>query len=457
MRYSLIILFLASCIFYGWSNFYFIVILLSSIIINYIIAVYLNNENYNNKRCILILGILFNISLLSYYKYDNFFINNFNQLFHIKFTLMNIVLPIGISFFTFTQIAYLVDSYRGLVKKTDLLSYALFVTYFPHLIAGPIIHHREIIKQFESKYIYKFNYRNFLIGMTLFSIGLFKKNILAENLVEFVNPLFDMPSQIISFVDSWIGVLSYTLELYFDFSGYSDMALGLSLLFGIKLPINFYSPYKSKNIIEFWRRWNMSLSRFLRNYLYIPLGGNKYGKNRRYINLMITMLLGGLWHGANWTFVIWGGLHGIYLCINHGFKELKKYFNIFQESGLLLNVLSQVITFIAVVIAWVFFRSPELKVAFKIIHSMFSIPRLININQKAIALISFSLIIIFVFPNSYQLLCRHKVGIELNNISITKEAVLWQPTLLWNIYIAALFVLGAISIATSNTFLYFRF
>ena len=226
-----------------------------------------------------------------------------------------VVLPLGISFFTFTQIAYLVDVQRGIASEPSFLNYVLFVTFFPHLIAGPIIHHKEMMPQFQRAADRPGG--DIAVGSALFAIGLFKKVIIADFAAHYVGTAFTPGGDAVPLAMAWEAALNYTVQIYFDFSGYSDMALGLSRMFGIDLPLNFNSPYKARNLIEFWRCWHMTLSRFLRDYLYFPLGGNRHGTVMRYTNLLTVMLLGGLWHGANWTFVAWGGVHGIGLMVNH--------------------------------------------------------------------------------------------------------------------------------------------
>jgi len=467
---SLIILLLASFIFYCWDNYYYGIILIFSIMINFLISkkiLEFNDEAL--KKYLLILGIIFNLVLLFYFKYINFFIQNMNVINNNKINLVNITLPIGISFFTFTQIAYLVDSYRGLIQKSKLLNYALFVTYFPHLIAGPIIHHKEVMPQFEKKTIFIAHSRNLLIGLTTFTIGLFKKVVLADYLSRLVIPVFDTHILSISTLDAWIGALAYTFELYFDFSGYCDMCIGISFMFGIKLPVNFYSPYKSTNIIEFWQRWNITLSRFLRDYLYIPLGGNRKGTIRKYINLMLTMLLGGLWHGANWTFAAWGILHGIYLCINHAWIALKKYLNIYTSDSLIVIYLSRLLTFIAIVIGWVFFRASNFTSALKILHAMF-FEAFINSNKwylphatqffsipKIICLMLLLFVITTFFPNIYQILSRFRPALLIQNKFNLNTLISWKPNLIWNTIIAMIFVISVIFIQSSSVFLYFQF
>ena len=317
----------ASLFFYGWWDVRFVGLLLGSIVFNYGAGYLIGNGFFNKLKLLLTCAIISNLLLLGYFKYANFFIENLNHLAGSALTISEFILPLGISFFTFTQIAFLVDTYQGKVKEYNFIHYALFVTYFPHLIAGPVLHHKEMMPQFKEPSTYFFSYENLLAGLTIFFMGLFKKVVLADGIAEYVGPVFAAPAAGIplTFLDTWGGALCYTLQLYFDFSGYSDMAIGLSRLFGVTLPLNFHSPYKSVNIIEFWRRWHMTLSHFLRDYLYIPLGGNRKGNVRRHLNLIITMLLGGLWHGAGWTYVLWGGLHGLYLVINHGWYERLRF------------------------------------------------------------------------------------------------------------------------------------
>src|SRR5229473_1704293 len=284
---------LASLAFYSVSNWQFVLLLLASVAFNYCIGLLLISRPLRAapRFAALTIGVAGDLLVLGYFKYAGFLAANLNAIVSIGFTV-DILLPVGISFYTFTQIAFLVDAYRGNVARYALPHYALFVTYFPHLIAGPILHHKDMIPQFERAEAKRPNAHLILCGLIIFAIGLFKKTCLADG-----------------------------FQLYFDFSGYSDMAIGISLMFGVFLPLNFNSPYKAQSIVDFWRRWHMTLSQFLRDYLYIPLGGNRHGRTLRYVNLMITMLLGGLWHGAAWTFVAWGMLHGVYLCINHAWSN----------------------------------------------------------------------------------------------------------------------------------------
>ena len=298
----------ASLFFYSWWNMAYLPLILASMLFNYVIGNSLN-ENFQkvrvHKKNLLAFGVVANLTLLGYFKYTDFFLENFNLVFDGSMPLLHLALPLAISFFTFQQIAYLVDSYRGETAEYDFLNYSLFVTFFPQLIAGPILHHAEIMPQFASKYNLVKNYKNIAMGLFIFSIGLFKKVVIADTFSTWATLGFNN-SMVLNFFEAWITSLSYTLQLYFDFSGYTDMAIGAALLLNIKLPINFNSPYKALDIQDFWRRWHITLSRFLRDYIYIPLGGNRKGPFRVYTNLLATFILGGIWHGAGWTFVFWG-------------------------------------------------------------------------------------------------------------------------------------------------------
>jgi alginate O-acetyltransferase complex protein AlgI len=391
---------LVSLFFYGYWNPAYVGLLLGSIVCNYAFGLWIAKSRIHaarafpaqlsgyapsccvkdsdpklphdgfRKKHLLIVAIVANLALLGYYKYANFFVASVNILAGTQWDVGNIILPLGISFFTFTQIAFLVDTYRGEVKEYNFVHYVLFVTYFPHLIAGPVLHHKEMMPQFARQATYRINWEHVATGVMLFTLGLCKKTLWADPLAAYADGIFGGVAMGMTptIYEAWAGALTYTLQIYFDFSGYTDMALGIALMFGIRLPINFDSPYKASSIIDFWRRWHMTLSRFLRDYLYIPLGGNRHGKFRRYLNLFTTMLLGGLWHGAGWTFVIWGALHGLYLTINHLWRELVP-----QKSRLpawLGNLSGGLITFIAVVASWVVFRASDMAQAVTILKAM---------------------------------------------------------------------------------------
>jgi D-alanyl-lipoteichoic acid acyltransferase DltB (MBOAT superfamily) len=373
MRAAAAWLAVASVVFYGYWSPRYVILLLGSVVANFLAAqamVYCRGRiGAPSPRQILVIAVAANLATLGYFKYANFFTASLRAA-EINVPLTAVVLPIGISFFTFTQIAFLVDTYQGKVREAGFLPYLLFVTYFPHLIAGPVLHHAEMMPQFARTDTYRFQLDNFLSGTTIFVIGLFKKVVMADGIQPFVAPAFDAaPSHVLTGFEAWGAALAYSLQLYFDFSGYSDMAIGLSRMFNVELPLNFNSPYKSTNIVDFWRRWHMTLSRFLRDYLYFPLGGNRLGLPRRYVNLMLTMLLGGLWHGAGWTYVIWGGLHGLYLVVNHAWQGLRRNVGAARGSRW-TSPAAMLLTFTAVVVAWVFFRASSLDAALRMLEAM---------------------------------------------------------------------------------------
>jgi alginate O-acetyltransferase complex protein AlgI len=358
---------ICSLVFYGYWNPAYLPLLLISIVFNHQIGLQISRAKLRSRRATILLvsGTILNLAIISYYKYANFFIDSLNGIVGSNIQLQTIILPLGISFYTFTQIGYLVDAYRGETKNTsyDLITYILFISYYPQLIAGPILRHDELIPQLRKLRNFVFCHKNFARGLIMFTLGLSKKVLIADSLSPWVAPIFNNAADV-TFLEAWVGALSYTFQLYFDFSGYSDMAIGLGLMCNIDLPINFNSPYKAISITDFWRRWHITLSNFLRDYLYIPLGGNRKGEMRRSINLFLTMLLGGLWHGAGWTYVVWGGLHGIYLAINHTWRKL---------GFPLPKLLGWTITFLAVIVGWVLFRSSNFSDATHLLQSMFGL------------------------------------------------------------------------------------
>ncbi len=358
----------ASVFFYGWWNPLYVPLVLLSVGGNFALSVVME-KRVKQARAILILGLVLNLALLGYYKYANFFVSNFDHLTGLELTVRKVLLPLGISFFTFQQITYLIEAYKDRKSADSLTDYALFVLFFPHLIAGPITHHKEMLPQFKVAGRGPLPYSYLAVGAAVLIMGLAKKAVVADTLATLANPVFHAADhgQAVPFTVAWMGALAYTFQLYFDFSGYSDMAIGLGLLFGIRMPVNFASPYKSKNITEFWRRWHITLSRFLRNYLYIPLGGNRKGPIRRYANLIVTMALGGLWHGAGWTFLAWGLLHGTYLMIHHMWQRL------FPERPSKVRAgFGWAVTFLAVVVGWVLFKASTFEGAMAVLHGMAS-------------------------------------------------------------------------------------
>ncbi len=356
---AMVTLVAASLVFYGYWNPKLILLLLLSITFNYGWSIGLDRSRAYSKL-LLALGIGVNLAVLGYFKYTNFLLESLSHVGLVPQMRQDIVLPLGISFFVFVQIAYLVDIYTGVARRGGFLQYATFVTFFPQLIAGPIVRYREIVPCYGSLRLCAMSYRNIAVGLGFIALGLFKKTVLADSLSPWVDDTFGTTDKL-SFIEAWGASLAYTFQIYFDFSAYSDMAIGVARLFNIDLPINFRSPYKATSIIDFWRRWHITLSRFLRDYLYIPLGGNRRGAGRQYVNLLATMLLAGLWHGAGWTFVLWGGLHGVYLAVNHVFRRLA--LRVPGWAG-------WAVTFVCVNVAWVFFRADSISRGVDIVKGM---------------------------------------------------------------------------------------
>ena len=480
----------ASIVFYGYWDYHYIPLLLSSICFNFWMGLKIAFSDKPFRKLWLIFAIISNLLLLGYFKYADFFISTVNYISSANVQTLSIILPIGISFYTFTQIAFLVDTYEGKVKEYRFIHYLLFDTYFPHLIAGPVLHHKEMMPQFADSRIYRFSQSDFAVGITIFCIGLAKKVLIADNLAPYANNLFNEADSSPSLLIAWGGVLAYTFQLYFDFSAYSDMAIGLSRLFGVNLPLNFNSPYKSRNISEFWRRWHMTLSRFLRDYLYIPLGGNRVGLFKQYRNLMTVMLLGGLWHGAGWSFVIWGGLHGAYLIIHHGWVKLSQKIQ-FPVTTMLWQIAATGLTFMSVCIAWVFFRSAELEDALEIIYGMFGVfgielPDAIGSRLTILApfiqelgitfylgggkifietwsWIALAALIAFFFPNTQEIMQNFKPALDFQNSKIKSPTrnllgyLVWQPSRWWSVWIGVITVISLLSLNRPNDFLYFQF
>ncbi len=476
-RAGIMVLAGASLFFYAAWRPVYLVLLLASIGVNFYLG--LRMEDPRRRLAIGTFGVALNLALLCYFKYANFLLDNLSALTGTPLPFLNILLPLGISFFTFQQIAYLVDVMRGAWVERDIVSYTLFVSFFPHLIAGPLVHHAEMIPQFKRGR----TGRSALLaarGMAIFAAGLFKKIVIADNLAQFVTPVFahlDAGGGVTT-PWAWLATLAYSMQIYFDFSGYSDMAIGLALLFGIRLPVNFRSPYQAASIIEFWRRWHITLSRFLRDYLYIPLGGNRLGEQRRYINLMVTMLLGGLWHGAGWNFMVWGGLHGVGLSINHLWREwrggAKAPAAVPAPQRLAAKASGWAITFFVVVIAWVFFRARTFAGAWQMLEGLFGFeagssayassgilqlmglpvlvgePRLLLIGGGAVAL---ALVIALGLPNVPQLFGYREYRRAPEQLGWPR----WRPNAAWALLIAVALTLSLFGMWQRLEFLYFQF
>jgi len=507
-----------SLVFYAIWNPIFVTLLLGSIIFNFAVASWIQKregtQSQNKPNYVLILAITLNIALLGYFKYTNFFLSTIIEGTGGTFEPLDIIIPLGISFFTFTQIAFLIDVSRGITSEHNFSRYLLFVTFFPHLIAGPVLHYKQMIPQFNDSKNFRFNQENVCAGISIFIIGLAKKIYLADTLGEVANPFFDTSrtDQPIQFVEAWVGAISYTLQLYFDFSAYSDMAVGLSLIFNIRLPLNFNSPFKASSVIEFWQRWHMSLTKYIGEYLYTPLSLKlmRQGLGRTYlIELLYTLILPtlitffiiGLWHGANWTFVMFGVLHGIFLVINHLYRAFKKKVRWRQQPNRFNIFCSTVLTYTAVVISLVFFRADNMNSAYEIclgmlgvhgislpatIEPLFSfIPHIVGFlnlsfdgvlpskiftspNWYIFGLILVGQLIVWYFPNVHQIMLTQKIVCEdLGERPTIKRPsslgnlnwLIWKPNLQWAIILGILFFVIVLALASNkpSTFLYYQF
>lgn len=489
---------LASLFFYGYWNPAYIGLLMGSVACNYTFGLWIAKADVQQKtfrkKHLLLFSIAANLLLLAYYKYANFFLNNVNLVAGTHFSLGEIILPLGISFFTFTQIAFLIDTYQGKAKEYNFVHYTLFVTFFPHLIAGPVLHHKDMMPQFGHASTYRFSFENMAIGLTIFFIGLFKKVIIADSVAAYVGPIFSAPVTGIQLspIEAWSGSLCYTMQLYFDFSGYSDMAIGLSRMFGIILPLNFHSPYKSTNIIDFWQRWHISLTNYIKEYLYTPItltftrmGFGKPAVIETLYSLVIPtisiFLILGLWHGANWNFILFGGMHGMLLVINHiwrkrRFWKKKKYS--FPERAVFW-----LITFLAVNLTFVMFRADSIGTAISIYKAAFGFNGFVLpdawlhkwgvighwlathglnfgptnglIGDGAANWIWILTLIVLLAPNTQQIMQHYKPALGVPAMTPTRLA--WQPTIKAFVLVWLLGFIAIINLSKESVFLYFQF
>jgi D-alanyl-lipoteichoic acid acyltransferase DltB (MBOAT superfamily) len=494
-RARMTVILAASLFFYGWWDVRFLALLLGSILANFGLsgrlagAVAVGDTRRADRW--IALGVTLNLLVLGIFKYAHFFVVNLNAIAGTDFNLIAIVLPLGISFFTFEQIAFLVDIRRGQIFRADLLKFALFVSFFPRLVAGPILRYSEIEPQLNFGTRARPMGSDVAGGLSIFFIGLFKKVFLADGIAPYAASVFGVAAtgQPVDFLIAWGGVLAYAAQLYFDFSGYSDMAIGAARCFGIRFPTNFASPYKATSIVEFWRCWHITLSRFLRDYLYIPLGGSRHGgKLRRYINLMITMLLGGLWHGANWTFVCWGGLHGLYLMINHGWSGIaaRSVALTRMRRTRSFALAAWALTFLSVVVAWVFFRAPSFAAALDLLAAMSGVHGIVIPSGLAFALrpehdflvrigVTFAdtsgsqlietylwvtalLGLAFLAPNTQQIFARLGPVLEMPEQPDTQlRRLAWSPSAGWAVATGIIASIGIMSVTRLSEFLYWQF
>ena len=509
---------LASLAFYAYWNPIFVALLLATIVFNYAIAHKLSQLRNGavpvSTKPLLVTAITINLLLLGYFKYTNFFIATLADSIGATFQPFHILLPLGISFFTFTQIAFLVDVSRGFAHEHNFGRYLLFVTFFPHLIAGPVLHHKQMMPQFSNATNFRFHADNVCVGLSIFVLGLAKKVFIADSFGEIANPVFDAGNAIqsLQFFEAWVGALSYTLQMYFDFSAYSDMAIGLSMIFNIRLPLNFNSPFKATSVIDFWQRWHMSLTKYIGEYLYTPISLRlmRRGLSRPFLietiyilvlPTLITFFIVGLWHGANYTFIVFGLLHGSFLIINHWWRLLKKKFGLAKSNGRINRIGSCALTYCCVVIALVFFRADTVSTATALCSAMIglngiSLPSTLeplittlslNIDSLGLSfngifanklftqphwqILLYLLIghlIVWGLPNIHQLMYHYKIACEdlgarpgIKRIEPHGKLgwLVWQPNALWACVLGGLFFAVVLAIASNkpSSFLYYQF
>jgi len=482
----------ASLFYYGWWNPYYVLLVVGSILFNYVVGQFIHQARRGDRgksvRALIGLGVVVNLGLLGYYKYANFFLDSLNTVLATDYHLGTIILPIGISFFTFQQIAYLVDAGQGEMEDSGFLEYCLFVLFFPQLVAGPIVHHSEMLPQFAKTETFVPSFSNFTAGGTIFIIGLFKKVVIADNFALVATPVFEAAEagEFIDFAQTWEAVFAYSMQLYFDFSGYSDMAIGIARMFGVRLPLNFQSPYKATGIIDFWRRWHLTLSRFLRDYVYIPLGGSRRGRTRRFINLFLTMVIGGMWHGAGWNFLLWGALHGFYLVVNQGWRTLMGT----PSDTIWARTAARLFTFIVVMLAWVPFRAETFAGAIDMYRGMATLPHtwqgpfgflgdifvavgvsfegrgFTDANMAGFFWMFVWLIIVWVMPNTQQIMARCEPAFafdfdrqmaEIPDLLKRAKVLFWRPSPTWAVVVGLAFAASLVSMTKISEFLYYQF
>jgi alginate O-acetyltransferase complex protein AlgI len=485
----------ASLFFYAWWRPWNVLIIAPSVLINFALARVLQRLRKQGSRstaqAVLLMGIAFNVAFLGYFKYSNFLVGAINDVFGTQMFLARIILPLGISFITFQKIAFLVDVHAGRVESFTLQDYCLFVLFIPQLIAGPIVHYREMMPQFHGVSC-RFEKDNVSVGLTLFAFGLFKKVFIADSIVPLVRPIYEQATSgsSIALLSAWIAAVGFTLQIYFDFSGYTDMALGIGRMFGVRLPPNFNSPLRASSIIDFWQRWHMTLTRFLTAYIYNPLA--LWMTRRRaarvpsgfalpsrglgaFIELLmfpilLTMLVSGIWHGAGYTFIVWGVLHGFYLTVNHAWRLLgpklwrdkSSYERFMQPTGF-------IITFVCVAASMVIFRSANLKAAADLLQGMLGLHGIglsqlknISVGRMKIAFwITVPAFIALVCPNSLELLSRYEPALgwkpSPHDGGTAKTRILWGPSLAWAVAVSMIAAIGILYLGGQSEFLYWQF
>ncbi|TLT00450.1 MBOAT family O-acyltransferase [Aliarcobacter cibarius] len=429
---SKLMLVIASLFFYSWWNSIYLLLILGSMIFNFIIG---RSLGKTASKALLIFGIIGNVALLGYFKYTDFFIENFNWVLSKDVDLLHLALPLAISYFTFQQIAFLVDNYRGEVKEFSFLNYSLFITFFPQLLMGPIVHHKEMMPQFALKWRSILRWENISLGLFIFAIGLAKKTLIGDPLTDYAQYAFDN-AQKLTMIEAWYASTSYVLSYYFDLSGYADMAIGIAKMFNIDLPKNFNSPYKARNFADYWRRWHMTLSRFLGDYIYKSLGGNKNIVWIIYLNIMITFFVSGFWHGAGWTFVVWGLLNGIFVVMAHMMKKANLEMNFYVAWFLM---------FIGLIITRTLFVAKDFSDAWYVTKTMFN-----PMNLKFEGLV-------YIDPILQSLYLAIALILALGFKNSAQIAENFKPNIKYTLYTIVLLATSLFTFSSAKEFLYFQF
>ncbi len=471
------VLIVASFVFYGYWIPAYLLLLSASILFNHVIArALLAGGRPGKRRALTALGVVLNLALIGFYKYAAFLVESFNWTLQTSFEVPEIILPIGISFFTFQQISLLIDAYRGRVQQLRFWDHVLFISFFPQLIAGPIVRQHDMLPQLAARSNWQLRADYVAIGLALFAFGLFKKTVLIDPVVPYLDLVYQAAAdgETVGFLDGWAAGIGYGFQVYFDFSAYSDMAIGLAFMFGICLPINFFSPYKANSIRDFWRRWHISLSRFLRDYLFIPLGGSRHGMARTIAALVITMGLGGLWHGAGWTFVIWGLLHGGYLSCNHLWRAfVSRYLPSARDAvnrsrlmSLLARALSVVLTFLAVSFAWVFFRATDFDSGLRLAEAMFGFSgwhEVVHLTRGIVPLFPVYLVIVWLMPNTMEMFQATRTALHVEEYRddalrpLRPRWLSFNLSVRWAATTAVVFICAWFALSNLSPFIYFQF
>ena len=464
-----------SSVFYTWFSLKFLLMIYACTLLNYFLCSYMLERHQAKKSVttsLLLLGVCINLLPLCYFKYTNFLLFNINTLMHTELTALDLILPLGISFFTFQNITYLIDSYYDKAPQYRLSHYILYILFFPQLIAGPIVLHSEFMPQIEKISSNKIGEDKIIFGITLFLIGLIKKIGISDCLAFWADPVFQAAAggQSIGFIQSWLGLISFTLQLYFDFSGYTDMALGLSSMLGIVLPANFDSPFKSSNMIEFWQRWHITLSRFFQSYIFVPLAMKYHKKGYGiYFSIFFTMLISGLWHGAAWCFIIWGAFHGMLLCINHLWRKIYTKLDLSWNQSTYWRAICILLTNLSFATSLIFFRSDSVHSSLFLFKNIISIHKLFPIHHAEFLQIDFWIQIVSIacllaitwfLPNSQTICGIKKSTTQLDGIF--NDAIVWSAkknayALLLATMTAGLIIYQGLRVINLKTFIYFQF